>query len=124
MNYKYDDEFEWSDLGRDSRFPSGWWILPAFLLGFALLVIFGTYAFAAEKCPEGAASCKVLILTPQEEQFLMAPNGILSTAAQARKLDLETIANYLAERIKAAPAGEVVKKEEPKAPVPAPKPKP
>ena len=39
-------------------------------------------------CPPGTPSCKVLILTPQEEQILTAPNGILATAEQARFLDL------------------------------------
>jgi hypothetical protein len=28
-------EYEWSEFGRDSHFPPGWWVIPAFALGLA-----------------------------------------------------------------------------------------
>lgn len=57
-------------------------------------------------CPT-AEPCKILTLTQQEEKLLMAPNGILDTAAQARSLDLGQFSVYLKTRIGNAPAGEM-----------------
>lgn len=59
------------------------------------------------KCPTPGEPCKVLLLSPQEEQMLMTKNGILDTAAQARAIDLGQFSVYLKTRIAGAPAGEV-----------------
>ena len=72
-------------------------------------------------CPRGAKSCKIMVLSPEEEQALVQPNGILATAAVARKIDLEGIANYFFDKIKNAPAGKVT---EPPKPVAQPAEKP
>ena len=32
------DSFEWSEVGRDPRFPPGWFVVPAFLFPPVLLV--------------------------------------------------------------------------------------
>jgi hypothetical protein len=75
----------------------------------ALLVAMSPSVALAIECPAGAASCKVLVLTPQEEQILVQPQGILPTAAEARKIDFGGAVQYFLQRIKDAPAGEVPK---------------
>lgn len=67
----------------------------------------------ATECPQGAPSCKVITITPDEEQALTAPNGILATAERARFLDLSQAVVYFRQKLQSAPAGEV-KTEEPK----------
>lgn len=79
----------------------------------AVAALLSSPAVAVE-CPKDMTSCKVLYLSSQEENALTAPNGVLATAAQARKLDLGDISNYFIEKIKNAPAGEVKKPEPPK----------
>jgi hypothetical protein len=81
-------------------------------LGWTLGWIVAIAAANAAECPTPDESCKVLILSPQEERILAGPNGILDTAAQARALDLGQFAVYLKQKIAAAPAGDV--KEVPK----------
>ena len=58
-------------------------------------------------CPVPGESCKILLLSPQEEKMLMTQNGILDTAAQGRALDLGQISVYLKTRIASAPSGVV-----------------
>jgi hypothetical protein len=75
----------------------------------------------ATDCPEGLKSCKVLILTPEEENLLTGKNGILDTAMQARQMDLGRAVTFFYQKIATAPAG-TVKEESPKPAVdPAPK---
>jgi hypothetical protein len=59
------------------------------------------------QCPTAGETCKILVLTAQEERMLMGPNGILDTAAQARALDLGQFVVYLKTRIAGAPSGTV-----------------
>lgn len=73
------------------------------LLALMLLIL----GASAEDCPTPGQACKILILTPQEEQALVAPNAILDTAIAARKLDMGDVANYFKQKIKDAPAGEI-----------------
>lgn len=85
------------------------WVYQAALLLFVLafiLVLWISKAFAVE-CPAGVPSCKVLIITPDEEKILTMPNGILLTAAQARSLDLAQTVQYFLTKIQTAPQGEV-----------------
>lgn len=70
------------------------------------LVMWGKIVKAAD-CPEGAPSCKVLILTPQEEGLLVNQGGILDTAARARYLDLGEVVVHFRDKILKAPAGNV-----------------
>jgi hypothetical protein len=82
------------------------------------LVLFSVPAFAAElpvNCPPKAPSCKILILTPEEEQALVGDRMIFQTASQARFLDVDPIVKYFLGKIAAAPSGKVV-------PEPAPAP--
>lgn len=62
---------------------------------------------SATDCPEQAKACKVITLTPEEEQYLVKPGGLLDTAAQARQLDLARIAIYFVNKIAQAEAGTV-----------------
>lgn len=73
------------------------------LLAFFLL----SNAANATDCPEQAKSCKILTLTPEEEQLLVNPRGILDTAAQARALDLSNVVAYFRAKIDKAEAGTV-----------------
>lgn len=61
----------------------------------------------AESCPPGAPSCKVVVLTPDEEKVLLGERGIFDTAAQARQLDLANLVIYFRNKIQSAPAGTV-----------------
>lgn len=94
------------------------------LLAFFFLVS-STLANATD-CPEGAKSCKVITLTPDEEQVLTAPRMILDTAATARQLDLANLVAYFRSKIDKAEAGTVKQPpaDAPKdVPVPTPDPR-
>jgi hypothetical protein len=82
------------------------------LAAVAFLFVGAVYA---TECPQGMQSCKVLILSPQEEQLLIQPGGILATAGEARKLDYAGAAQYFIQKIKDAPAGDVKKPDPPPA---------
>ena len=84
------------------------------VLSAAFLLATSVSAFAVE-CPPGMPSCKVLFISPQEEQALIQQSGILATAAQGRPLDLGQAVQYFMAKIKDAPAGEVKKPEKPDA---------
>lgn len=68
----------------------------------------------ALECPPGAKACKVMTLTPEEQQILLNPNGIFDTAERARFLDLTNYVKYFREKIATSPDGDV------KAPVASP----
>lgn len=87
-------------------------------VGIVLLVVFMIGRASATECPT-ADPCRVLILTPQEEKALTAPNGVLDTAAQGRALELGQFVVYLKQRIATSPMGEPKPAEKP---VEAPKP--
>lgn len=88
-------------------------LLPAFLPTAAMLA--SGYAYADPRTECQTATCKVLILTPDEEKVLVGQNGILDTAAAARALDLGNIVSYFRTKVATAPAGD---------PKPAPTPAP
>ena len=83
------------------------WLLIAAII-FSLL-FWSVLARAAEnvQCPDPGQQCRILYLSPQEEKMLLAPNGVLDTAAQARALDLGQFAVYFKTRIAQSPQGEV-----------------
>lgn len=82
-------------------------------LSFLLL---STAAHATD-CPAGAPSCKVITLTPEEENVLTGQRGIFDTAAQGRALDLANLVAYFRNKIATAPAGDVPKPTDEKAKV-------
>jgi hypothetical protein len=65
-----------------------------------------TMAMAVE-CPPDMKQCKVIYLSPQEEAILVQQNGILATAADARKLDFQGAVQFFINKIREAPQGEV-----------------
>lgn len=82
--------------------------------GFALMLALAIVAFVllvddawATECPNPGEPCKVIVLTPQEEQMLMNKNGVLDTAQAARFIDLGNIVSYFREKIAHAPAGDM-----------------
>lgn len=77
-----------------------------FLLPFLIGAAVTTEALGTD-CPEGVKSCKVITLTPDEEQVLIAPRMILDTAAVARQLDLANLVAYFRSKIDKAEAGTV-----------------
>lgn len=78
------------------------------------LALMSTAAFAQEivhvQCPaptlqSPGTTCKVITLTPLEEQALTGERGILDTAQLGRPLDLTGAVTYFREKIKVAPEG-------------------
>lgn len=84
----------------------------------AALILIASVTFVhAETCPTPGEKCKILILSPQEENLLTGQNGILDTAAQGRQIDLGGFAVYFKSKIATAPAGEVKPADQPKSPL-------
>lgn len=83
------------------------------LLAGTLVPCFIAKADPRTDCPD-PGPCKVVTLSAQEEKILIDERGILATAAQARSLDLGSLATYFQQKIARAPAGDVVKAEAPK----------
>ena len=82
-----------------------------------------TTALAADKieCPTPGVPCRVMFLSDNDVSMLMGERGVLSTAAQARNLDLGAYVTYFAQQLRDAPLGEVKPKEAPKPEAPADK---
>lgn len=82
---------------------------------FMVLVFFATYAFSDEKpkaslaCPPDAKTCKVLIITPDEEQVLVAL--VSNTGAQGPYNMVKSMVDAWLKKIADAPAGEPRKDE-------------
>ena len=62
----------------------------------------------AEDCPAGVKSCKVLVLTPDEEATLAGPEMILDHAVWANRVKFDSLARAWRDKLAAAPAGKVV----------------
>lgn len=80
-------------------------------LGMIYLFLWTIGVVEAAECPTPGEPCKVITLSPQEEQFLTTKNGILDTAQAARYLDLGNVVAYFRDKIAKAPAGEVKPKD-------------
>src|SRR5258708_826470 len=57
------------------------------------------------QCPNPGEPCKILIVTQQEEKYLMMANGVLDSAAQARAIDLGQFVVYFKQKLVQAPLG-------------------
>lgn len=82
-----------------------------------IAIVIGLFAATpalAVECPTNMPSCKVLFLSPQEESILVQPNGLLDTAALARRVDYDGVVSYFKQKIKDAPQGEPAKPQESK----------
>lgn len=94
-----------------------WLQLLAALVGVLILLwLFPLKHVHAADCPPGGP-CKVLILTPQEEQALLQPGGVLDTAEKGAFVQLSGFISYLRNKIATAPAGIVPEPAKPKVPV-------
>ncbi|MFA5897686.1 MAG: hypothetical protein WC829_01105 [Hyphomicrobium sp.] len=62
----------------------------------------------AEDCPAGVKSCKVLVLTPDEEATLAGPEMILDHATWANRVKFDSLARAWRDKLAAAPAGKVI----------------
>lgn len=85
-----------------------------YLISIAIAIVMANAAMAAD-CPAGAKSCKVITLTPEEEEALVGTGRILDTALQGRFIDLNGAVKYFQDKIAKAPAG-IVKYEKPATP--------
>lgn len=87
-------------------------------LAIAILIVSAvTYAraepasFPCQPAAQGqppTTSCKVITLSPLEEQALSGQNQILDTAQQGRPLDLTGPVTYFREKLRSAPSGTAV----------------
>lgn len=68
---------------------------------------------AAVECPDINIPCKVLYLTPQEEQALLAPGGIFETAEKGAYLALSGATQFLRKKISEAKPGELRRTDPP-----------
>ena len=89
-----------------------------------LLALFGTTAANAAyldvPCPPPQPNeppgCKIITLTPFEQNALVGPNQILDTARQGRPLDLTNATEYFRQKLDKAPAGKTFEVKQPDAP--------
>lgn len=66
------------------------------------------------ECPPGAPSCKVVIMTPQEEQTLTGQNGVFDQAVWASRSTMQTLVDAWKQKLAQSPNG--TKAPEPKKP--------
>ena len=96
-------------------------LLVAAIGAFVIVMVMSALA-RAEDCPPGAASCKVVVITPQELQTLEGPNAIFDAAEFANKMGLSGLISQWKQKIAASPDGKVVKPDANGNPVPLPLP--
>ena len=94
-------------------------LLVAAIGAFAIVLVMSALA-RAEDCPPGVASCKVVVITPQELQTLEGPNAIFDAAEFANKMGLSGLIAQWKQKIAASPDGKVVKPDANGNPVPLP----
>lgn len=85
-------------------------VTAALAVGLSILLVRCAHA---TDCPEGAKSCKVITLTPDEEAALVNPRMVFDTAATGRAIDLANVVAYFRSKIATAPAGTVPAPPEP-----------
>ena len=94
-------------------------LLVAAIGAFAIVLVMSALA-RAEDCPAGVASCKVVVISPQELQTLEGPNAIFDAAEFANKMGLSALIAQWKAKIAASPDGKVVKPDANGNPVPLP----
>lgn len=81
------------------------------------LVAFMSLASAQEyPCPPGLKSCKVIVLSPDEETTLVGPEMIFDHAVWAARVKFESMTQAWREKIRQAPAGKVAPEPVPAVP--------
>jgi hypothetical protein len=107
-----------SQIARDQIILTLSIILGAAVLLFASL--WATGVIAAEKatteCENIGEPCKIVRITPQEEQLLIRQGGVLDTASAGRYIELGNVTSYFRMKLMQAPQGEM------KLPPPLPEP--
>ena len=83
----------------------------------ATLFFLGVVLVRADEitCPPNVQSCKIVVVTPQEEQTLLAPNGIFDMALWASR-PLGDWINGWKDKLRTAPAGKLYVSPKPAAP--------
>ena len=81
-------------------------LLVAAIGAFVIVMVMSALA-RAEDCPPGVASCKVVVITPQELQTLEGPNAIFDAAEFANKMGLSAVIAAWKQKISTAPNGTV-----------------
>ncbi len=66
----------------------------------------------AEDCPAGVRTCKVLTVTPEEVQALVAPGGVFDQAVWANRSGMTGLVDAWKRKIETAPAGTVKGEEQ------------
>ena len=64
-------------------------------------------ASRAEDCPAGVKACKIVVMTPEEENTLVGPEMIFDHATWAARAKFESLVNAWKEKLKQSPAGTV-----------------
>jgi hypothetical protein len=75
------------------------------LAGLALCVTSLRADESPVNCPPGAKSCKIIVLTPEEETALIGDKMVFQTASQGRYIDLDPVVRYFLTKIAQAPSG-------------------
>jgi hypothetical protein len=91
------------------------YLLPAAATAFALaMAFFPSKAQDITKvpCPAGAQSCKVVIMTSDEQQSLLRPGGVFDQALWANRSGMEALLQAWKNKIAQAPDGIVAKPEQ------------
>jgi hypothetical protein len=65
-------------------------------------------------CPTGAVSCKIVVMTPDEEKTLTQAGGIFDQASWANRSGMDGLITAWKQKLATAPAGTVAKPEEKK----------
>lgn len=68
-------------------------------------------------CPDGATSCIVVTMTPEEVKSLTMPGGVYDQAEWANRSGMQLLIQQWKQKLATAPAGEVKKKEDAKPPL-------
>lgn len=98
------------------RLPASMLLVAIVVAVFLLVIVALPRRAAADPrtdCPS-PAPCKVITLSPEEEQALTGQKMVFDTAVAGRQIDLFGVVAYFREKIGRAPAGDAAKPVEAK----------
>lgn len=104
-----------------AKLPRRRWITLRIVFVLVLAMLAAVVAAYADDypCPPGAKSCKVLTLTPDEEQTLIGPEMIFDHAVWANRVKFEGMVQAWREKLRQAPAGGAKSEPSPNGEAPA-----
>lgn len=88
-----------------------------FLCSWLLILALGVAAGAAfgqpvpVECPPQAASCKIVVITPEEENTLTAPNMLFDAAVYANRMNFSHLVEAWKQKLATSPPGTVKEKK-------------